>query len=258
MRRLALPTALAVAVLLSAGVAHGELTQSGNLRLAFNGRFTPHSLPRDRAAPVTVHLSGSISTTDGNRPPQLRRISIAINRYGRLFARGLPTCRAGLLEQTTTKVALSLCRSALVGRGRFAANVDFPSLAPIPVRGRMLAFNSRAGNRRVILVHIYGSNPVRNTFVLPFKISHRRSGTFGTVLSTRIPKLAADLGYVTDINLKIGRRYRHQGRPRSFLSARCAAPAGFPGAIFALARGTFSFANGQKLTTTLARDCRVR
>jgi hypothetical protein len=122
----------------------------------------------------------------------------------------------------------------------------------------MLAFNSRVGKRNVILMHIYGSKPVQATFVLTFKISHPRRGTFGTVLSTRIPKLASDLGYVTDVAMSFGRRFRYRGKRRSFLSARCAAPLGLPGALFSFARGSFSFAGGLRLTATLTRDCRVR
>ena len=36
------------------------------------------------------------------------------------------------------------------------------------------------------------------------------------------------------------------------------APAGFPGAIFSLARGYFSFADGRTIAATLSRDCTVR
>jgi hypothetical protein len=258
MRRLAAPIALSVVALTGVTIAHSEVAQKGNLRIAFDGRLFPRELPRDRLAPVAVRLEGSIRTADGSRPPQLRRISIAVHRQGRLYSRGLPTCPSAALEQTTSRAALAACRGALVGHGRFAANVDFPSLPSIPARGAVLLFNGRSHGGAALLMHIHGSSPVEATFVLPFRISHPPQGDFGTTLSAKIPKLASDLGYVTDIALKIGRRYRHGGEARSFLSASCAAPPGFRTAIFALARGTFYFAGGQSLTTTLARDCRVR
>jgi len=258
MRRYTLPAVLALMALLGAAIAHAELTQKGGLRVAFDGRFVPHALPRDRPAPVTVRIDGSVSTVDGSRPPQLRRISIALNRNGRLFTRGLPTCSAGMLQSTSTEAALSRCRPALVGHGRFAVNLDFLEAPLIPAEGTVLAFNGRARGRPVILLHLYGSSPVRASFVLPFKISRRANGDFGTVFSTRIPKIASDLGYVTDIELTVGRRFRYRGRLRSFLSASCAAPAGFSSAIFGFAEGSFVFANGQELRTTLIRDCRVR
>jgi hypothetical protein len=207
---------------------------------------------------VTVRLDGSVGTVDGSRPPQLREISVAMNRAGRLSVAGLPTCAASLLQQTSSAAALDLCRSALVGHGRFVAKVDFPNAPLIPAQGKVLAFNSRIAGRPGMLLHLYGTSPVRAAFVLPIEIERRSHGEFGTVFSTRIPLLASDLGYVTDIELAIGRRYRYAGKRRSFLSASCAAPAGFPGAVYQLARTTFTFAEGTKLTSRLTRDCKVR
>lgn len=256
MKRLASITLLCA--LLGAGLADAESTVQDDLRLSFDARFSPHSLPRDRDAPVRIDVSGAVRTVDGSRPPQLRRITIAVNRYGRLFTRGLPTCDPGRLESTSSAVALRRCRRALVGRGRFGANVELPSVSTFPVEGRMLAFNGRVGKRRVVFLHIHGSNPVEATIVLAFRIRHKRRGKFGTVLSAKIPRIASDLGYVTDVSLSFARRYRFRGESRSFLSARCAAPAGFPGAIFSFARGSFDFAGGKRVTATLVRDCLVR
>jgi hypothetical protein len=258
MRRLVISLVLALVVLTSAVAARGELIQQGNLRVHFEGQLRPHALPREHPAPVSVSLEGAVSTSDGARPPQLREVTIAVNRGGVVSSVGLPTCSAPQLQQTSTEAALEVCRPALVGRGRFAANVDFPGAPLIPAKGEVLAFNSRLHGRPGMLLHLYGSSPVRAAFVLPFKISHRRRGRYGAVFSTKIPELASDLGYVTEIAMKIGRTYTYKGRPRSFLSASCAAPAGFRGAIFPLAQATFSFANGQRLSTGLSRDCKVR
>lgn len=257
MRRLAILTALVLC--LPVGVAAGrQLVQQGNLRVAFEGRLLPRSLPREKAAPVTVHLGGEVSTTDGSRPPQLRAISIAVNRAGLVSVAGLPSCPPSELQQTSSEAALAKCRAALVGHGHFAAHVDFPGEATFPASGKVLVFNGSSKRRTRLLLHLYGSSPVRAAFVLPFEISRRSKGTFGTVFSTEIPRLASDLGYVTDINLTIGRRYRYAGKWRSFMSASCAAPAGFPGAAFDLAKATFSFEGGQQLSSHLPGDCKVR
>jgi hypothetical protein len=257
-RRLAIPTFLVVAVLLGAGFAGAEITQNGNLRLAFSGRIAPKTLPRTNTAPVTVRISGAIGTADGQRPPELSKVAIAFNRYGRVSTLGLPVCDAGDLEQTTSKIAREVCGGALVGHGKFKAKVALPGRDTFPVVGDMLAFNSSKNGRPALLLHIYGSNPVQLVIVLTFRIVRVKKGTFGTIFVARIPKIAAQLGYVTNVNLTFGRRYTYQGRKRSFLSARCAAPPGFPGAIFTLARGSFSFANGQRISTSLARNCWVR
>lgn len=258
MTRFALIAALCATVLLGAGIARGEIRGKGDLLVTFGGGFTPRSLPRDRDVPVTVHLHGTVKTADGSRPPQLRTISIAVNRYGRLSTEGLPICRPGLLESTDSELALSRCRPALVGHGRFGANVALPNAAPFPVEGKMLAFNGRVHGKPVVLLHIHGSNPVEATLVLTFTIRHPRDGKFGTVLTARIPRIASDLGYVTDVSLVFGRTYRFRGQPHSFLSARCAAPAGFPGALFTFAKGSFTFAGGTQLSPALVRDCVVR
>lgn len=257
MRRLAIAAVLLAC--LPAGVAAArQFVQQGTLRVAFEARLLPHALPRERNAPVTVQLAGAVRTTDGSTPPQLRTISIAMNRAGVVSATGLPSCQAPELQQTSTEAALAECRGALVGRGHFAAHVNFPGAPVFPARGAVLVFNSSTKNRPGLLLHLYGSSPVRAAFVLPFRITRSSEGKFGTVFSTHIPRLASDQGYVTDIDLTLGRKYRYQGSERSFISASCAAPAGFPGAFFELAKATFTFAGGQKLISRLPGDCKVR
>lgn len=258
-RRLFIPALLAVACLLGAGLAQAELSQEGNVRISFNGGFSPRALPREALAPVTIDVKGAITTTDGTHPPPVRRIEIAINRHGRLFTQGLPACSRPRLQSTSTEAALARCRPALVGRGSFAADVEFPtSDAPVPATGTMLAFYGKSDGKRALLLHLYATTPVRATLVLPLVISNRGGELFGTVLSAKIPTLAGGLGSVTKIDLRVGRSFSYRGQRRSFISASCPAPAGFPGAVFSLARGSFYFADGKKIETTLARDCRVR
>ncbi|MFP5387788.1 MAG: hypothetical protein ACLGG5_00610 [Thermoleophilia bacterium] len=257
MRRLAI--AAAFLVCLPAGVATArQFVQQGTLRVAFEAQLLPHALPRERNAPVTVHLSGAIRTTDGSPPPQLREISIAMNRAGVVSAKGLASCRAPELQQTSSEAAVAACHGALVGHGHFAANVNFAGTPVFPARGTVLVFNSSTKNRPGLLLHLYGSSPVRAAFVLPFRITRKSKGKFGTIFTTHIPRLASDKGYVTDIDLTIGRTYRYRGSQRGFISASCAAPAGFPGAFYELAKASFTFAGGQKLTSRLPGDCKVR
>jgi len=257
MRRTLL-TALAVSMLLGAGLAQAELVQRGDLRISFEGKFNPRELPRDRNAPVGIQVRGSIATADGSRPPELRKIQIGVNRYGSVRTRGLPRCRPGRIQNVSTEIAKRRCRRAQVGYGSFGANVDFPTEPSFPFKGRILAFNGWVGGRPAMLLHIHGTIPVRATTVLIFKITHPSKGRFGTVFTARIPKIASDLGYVKQISLRIDRRFRDDGRRRSYLNARCAAPPGFSGGPFSFARGNFSFANGQRLAVTLTRTCRVR
>lgn len=249
---------LACLVLIGAAVAQAEIFGGNGLFIKFGGGFAPRSLPRDRDVPVTVRLNTAIKTGDGSPPPQLRRISFGVNRYGHITTVGLPSCGPAELESTSSADALARCGGALVGHGGFDADVALPGREPFPVHGQMLAFNGRAHGRQAILLHVYASKPVDVTVVLTFAVHHPKQGKFGTVLTAKVPRLASDLGYVTDVALVFDRRYRYHGAQRSFLSARCAAPSGFPGAIFSFTRGKFEFAGGKRVVTTLTRNCLVR
>jgi hypothetical protein len=257
-RRLLIPALFAAFALLGVTLAQGEVSQVGNLRISFQGSFSPRALPRDHVAPVTVDIEGAISTTDGSHPPPVRRIEIGLNRNGKLSTVGLPPCSSPTLQSTSSRTAIERCGRSLVGRGRFGAEVQFPSATPVPATGTLLAFYGKQSGQPALLLHLYTTTPVQATFVLPLRISRVSQGKFGTVLAAKIPTLAGGLGSVTKIDLKLGRDYTFRGRRHSFLSASCAAPNGFPGAVFSLAHGSFFFADGRKLDTTLTRNCRVR
>lgn len=257
MRR-AIPTiGLAVAAtLLVAVAASGELAQDGNLRVTFNGNFSPTALPRERPVPITVEVEGAVATTDGSAPPVLKRIEVAINRNGLLSTRGLPVCRASQLQSRSTETALERCRAALVGHGSFTARIE--AVEPVPAKGKILAFNGRVGGKPALLLQLSSKAPVQIAFVVPLQIKDRPGGQFGTVLESRLPVLAAGAATVTAIRLEIGRTYSYRGQRRGFVSASCAAPAGLPRTVFAFARGSFEFSNGKTVDTSLVRDCRVR
>lgn len=348
--------------------ARAEVFQQGAVRVKVSGAMAPSSLPRHALAPVAVSFGGRISSLTPGEPPQLRRLTIAINRHGRLFTRGLPVCRLREIEPSITREALAACRPALVGAGRFSANVNLPEQSPFPSKGKLLAFNGvvscqrdsslselslerhaarerllpgagrlwpsrsrtqgglergaskhrnliplrsersaisysgertsipgrgnegarspvvrmrpsgsrgdatgalrdpQAGDRGhraaqchkrpAILAHIYGPEPVPTSYVLPFLI-RRSHGTYGTILDASLPQATGDWGNVTAITLTLRRRYRWRGRPRSYLSASCPAPAGFPGATFPLVHTGFAFPGVGTVGGTLVRHCRA-
>jgi hypothetical protein len=246
-----------IAVLLGAGFAWGELSQSGTLRISFDGGFRPRALPRDRPVPVTLEVEGAISTTDGSRPPALQQFEIGVNRNGLLSTNGLPACSMPRLQSTTSTAALERCRPALVGQGTFGATVEVDGRL-IPAAGEILAFNGRFRGGPAVLLHFYTATPTGVSLIMPLALVHQAKGQFGTRLETKIPVLAGGFASITKIQLKIGREYNYRGQRRSFLSASCAAPAGFPQAIFNFARGDFHFADGKTISTVLTRQCRVR
>jgi hypothetical protein len=239
-----------------ASLARAETKQQGNLRVSFDGKLSPHTLPRTGTAPIEVTVGAKIAATDGKAPPQLRKISIAINRNGKLDAKGLPLCPLDRIQPSTTADALAACRSSLVGEGSFSAKVLLPQQAPFPSLGKVYAFNGVLNGKPVIFAHVYGTSPVPTSYTIPFVISTTK-GTFGTVLSASLPNVTSEWGYVTGLSMTLGRSFSSHGKKRSYLAAGCPAPKGFPSASFSFARATFGF--GKKtLTSTLTRSCGAR
>lgn len=132
--------------------------------------------------------------------------------------RGLPVCHSSEIDPGTSAEALAACGSALVGEGRYLANTAFPEQSTFPTRGRIVAFNSVDHGHPAILAHV---------------------------------------GYLRKISLSLFRVFSYRGRSRSYLSAACAAPPGFPGAVFPFARASMAFEDGRRLSSTLTRSCRV-
>jgi hypothetical protein len=256
-KRVALIAALASLCLLLAGIADAELVERGNLFVKFEGGIAPTALPRQAKAPISVRVDGTIRVLSGERPPALRRISIAINRGGALDTTGLPTCRRSQLEPATSQQALEACRSALVGEGQYIGALALPEQDRFPLQGRILAFNAIVDGQRAILAHVYGSDPVPNSRIIVFHI-RRSQGTFGTVFSAALPARLNRSGYLKRISLELRRTFVYRGRKHSYLSAACAAPPGFPSASFPFSRVSMTFADGRQLASTLIRTCRVQ
>jgi hypothetical protein len=249
--------AVALLALAVASSATAELTASGDLFVKFSGGIAPNALPRHTRAPISVNVAGTVKTLSGERPPALHRIAIAINRGGRLDARGLPVCQRAQVQPSSTAEARANCGSALVGEGSFDADIAFPEQAAFPSHGHVLAFNTVLGGKRAILAHVYGAEPAPITRIIVFRI-RESTGTYGTVLTASVPESVNQWGYLTHFSLNLHRSFTYRGQRRSYLSAACAAPAGFPGATFPFAHAAMTFADGRTLSSTLTRSCKVR
>lgn len=242
--------------LLFVPLAHAELTERGDLFVRFKGGIVPNALPRTKLAPIAVSVAGTVKTLSGERPPALRQIRIELNRGGQLDPHGLPTCRYRELVAASPEQVLAACRDALVGEGFYEAKTAFPEQTAFPSHGHILAFNAVYEGHSAILAHVYGGDPLPITRIIVFRI-HRTGGTFGTVITGGLPDAVNHYGYVSGIYLRLFRRFGFHGSQRSYLSAACAAPSGFPRAVFPFARASMSFADGRTLSSTLTRSCRV-
>lgn len=256
-RNLAFALAFGALVLgLAASLAGAELTERGDLFVRFKGGISPNALPRTKLAPITVSVGGSVKTLSGERPPALRQVKVELNRGGVIDPQGLPVCHYNQLIVATPGRAMKACGDALVGTGTYAAKTAFPEQETFPSSGNILAFNSNDGGGEEILAHVFGHEPVPITRIIVFHI-RRHGGTFGTAITGHLSDAVNHYGYVTGISLRLFRRFEVNGQPRSYISAACAAPAGFGAATFPFARTSMTFADGRTLSSTLTRSCRV-
>ncbi len=143
--RLVLTLALGAVVALVVGgiavAAKPTVVQVGNLKLTFNGGFTPTALSKKKLTPINLNVSGKIQTTDGKHPPALKEFVLEADRNSGVSAKGVPTCKQGKLEATTTTAAEKACKPAIIGKGTTGVEVEFAEQAPIPIKSKLLLFN---------------------------------------------------------------------------------------------------------------------
>jgi hypothetical protein len=247
-----------LACLILSATAFAEVVQQGTLRVSIAAQIKPYRLPRTASAPIKVLLAGHVFTSIGATPPQLRRMTILINRHGELQPRSVPTCRLGEIHPATTAQALERCGPALVGSGHFWASVVLPEQGVYRTTGRLLAFNGLVGGKPAFLAQIYTTQPFPSSFVVPFSIKHIDQGPYGTELSGALPEALGNWGFVDRIKMTLGREVEVEGRTRSYLDASCPAPQGTDGASFSLALADFYFAGGETLSATVPKSCGVK
>jgi hypothetical protein len=237
------------------GGASGETIRQGTLQVSFGGSVAPQVLPRTGTTPVAVTIRGQVREVSGEPPPSLRRIAIEVNRLGVLDRAGLPVCPAARIRASTTAAALVGCGLSLVGEGRVGGVIVLPEQAPSEFSGRLVAFNGRLSDGRpAILAHLYTTRPAPLSFVLAFSLGHAR-GAYGTRLVATVPAKTRRTAHITSFSLRLHRVFTVDGERRSYLSAGCPAPEGFPSATFPLVRAAYGFVGEKTVSDTLVRTC---
>jgi hypothetical protein len=247
-------TALAITAITAASAA---VIQQDGIRITVLSQVKPFKLPREEPAPIAVFVSGHVATPSGELPPQLKRMTIRVNRNGLLQSRGLPTCPLEQVKTATTDRALAECEDALVGSGRFWASIVLPDQRPFPTRGRLLVFNGRQGGKPVLYSHIFTASPFPTSFVIAFAIRRISQGPYGTQLSAALPQALGSWGFVDRIKLTLKRKYRLAGKELSYFNAACPAPAGTAATSFLLAEASFYFAEREPISLQVSKACRV-
>jgi hypothetical protein len=245
-----------LAVALAASSAGGERTQDGHLIVSLDGGLAPLALPRDRPAPVAVRLDGGLQTTDGTLIPRVTRVELGLPGQGVLDTRGLPVCPASKLRNATSADALAACRDAIVGRGKLEAQVQVPNQPPFAVHAELLAFNGRVRGRRAVIFHGFAADPP-TVIVLPFFL-RLESGRVRTRLVADLPPELGPWPHFAHFEVELFRRFRFQGKERSYLSASCPIPKIVTAGFFSFAKASFTLAGGRRVGTSITRSCRAR
>jgi len=146
----------------------------------------------------------------------------------------------------------------LVGKGSFNATITLAGQEPYPTEGKLLVFNATQNGKPVLYGHIYAPRPFATSFVIVFRVTQLRKGTYGIILNAPLPAAMKAWGRLTGLRMTLNRRYSYQGKSHSYISSGCPAPKGFPGAVFPLARASFAFVGGQELSSVFSSTCKVR
>lgn len=250
--------ALALAIAeLAVGPAAAEQTGTPEVHISFDAEIVPRDLPRHRAAPVSLRLSGAVyDGADGDPPPRLQRIELAFGVRGGLDTVGLPLCPWARLRNATQRQALERCHGALVGRGEVRAEVPLNPADPVLARARVLAFNGLSHGRPAVWAHAYSASPPVS-FVLPFYLHRRATGAYGLLMRSPVRRALGRWPRLRSFDVTLARRYRFDGEAHSYLSARCPLPPSFNALSVPVARASYRFAPHPTLILPILRRCRV-
>lgn len=248
-RAVALGCALALLIAASAA-GSGALVVVNDIVLHADGSFRPHTLPRRGYAPIDFQGHFDINAKGGGKPVALETVAIDFDRDGHLTPGGLPICPPGKVADAGTARSRWACAGAIVGTGHIRAAIGLPA-GTVTTGSPLTLFNGprQAGNPTVVL-HARIATPATQTLAIVVPIERRR-GEFGYRATLDLPAIAGGLGAVTHLDVKVGREFKVNAQPRSYIAARCS-----DGILRTHVR--FSFADGTVIDGNVEKACRAR
>jgi hypothetical protein len=240
-----------LALLFAASAAgEGALVIVNDIILRADGSFQPRALPRHQFAPIDFQGHFDIAAKGGGKPVALEAVVVDFDRDGRLSAGGLPDCPAERVAEASPAQARRACAGAIVGSGKIEALVGLPTGA-VRARSALTIFNGppQAGDPTVVL-HARITVPATQTFAMVVPIE-RRPGEFRYRASLALPPIAAGLGAITHVEVRVGRRFSVNGQRRSYVAAHCS-----DGIL--RTHGRFSFADATIVDGSVEKPCRAR
>jgi len=237
----------ATAIPVSAAIAGETVTGPDNNTQSIEAAVTPKVLYKKTAKPASLFVDVKTGATSGIPSPAVHDI-IDFDQNLSLATKGLPTCSASELQNTSTEAAERACGDAKIGSG--SATTLLPLGTLYTEATKVTAFNGvPQGGKPVVLLHAYGTSPLQTTLVLVGSVSGYGKEGYGPRLDVTVPPIAGGVGVITDFNVKIQKSWTYKGKKMSFVSAKC------PASKKLKYRGAFTYADGTTITATHTQAC---
>jgi hypothetical protein len=240
---------VAVAIPVSAAIAGEAVPGPDGNTQSIEASVSPAGLYKKTPSPATLNVEVKTgATSPGAIPSPPVHDIIDFDQNLSLATKGLPTCNAALLQNTSTEAAEKACGKAKIGSGTSIALLPLGSLYTEPTT--VTAFNGvPQGGKPVVLLHAYGTSPVQTTLVLVGTVSNLGKEGYGPRLDVIVPPLAGGVGVITDFKVKIQRSWTYKGKKMSFVSAKC------PASKKLKYRGAFTYKDGTTIEAGTTQTC---
>jgi hypothetical protein len=242
---------VAIAIPASAAFAGESVTGPDGNTQSIEASVTPKSLYKKTASPATLNVEVKTGKSDGGVPSPPAHDIIDFDQNLSLATKGLPTCTATQLQNTTTEAAELACGKAKIGSGSATTLLPLSVLYTEPTK--VTAFNGAPqGGKPVVLLHAYGTLPLQTTLVLVGVVSNYGKEGYGPRLDVSIPPIAGGVGVITDFKVKIQKSWTYKGKKMSFVNAKC------PASKKLKYRGAFTYADGTTINAATTQSCTPR
>lgn len=240
---------VAIAIPASAALAGETATGPDGNTQSIEASVAPKVLYKKKALPATLTVEVKTGTTAANGVPSPAvHDVIDFDKNLSLATKGLPTCTAQQLQNTTTEAAELACGKAKIGSGSAITLLPLSVLYTEPTK--VTAFNGAPqGGKPVVLLHAYGTSPIQTTLVLVGTVSNYGKEGYGPRLDVTIPPIAGGAGVITDFKVKINRSWTYKGKKMSFVNAKC------PASKKLKYRGAFTYADSVTINADTTQSC---
>ena len=238
----------AIAIPVSAALAGETVTGPDGNTQSIEASVSPKALYKKKASPAALNVEVKTGKADGGVPSPAVHDVIDFDQNLSLATKGLPTCTAGQLQNTTTEAAELACGKAKIGSGSAITLLPLSVLYTEPTK--VTAFNGAPqGGKPVVLLHAYGTSPIQTTLVLVGTVSNLGKEGYGPRLDVTIPPIAGGAGVITDFKVKIQKSWTYKGKKMSFVNAKC------PASRKLKYRGAFTYSDGTTINASTTQSC---